>query len=350
MLSPHSWTVLLREKGVKINGITKPGMSLLAGWLDEGIEVALDRAVLCYNAGKATNKFGHSSHIQAAAGNPQWNRSQGLNMPNDVRQLIQQRGQRTRELQARLGHEWKMPREAYSLSHPAFKRVWKEVKKLCKIHGLKVNIKTAFGTIFVERWVRAGVQAAFNMADTIYDAYLLNTQPMDGLISQENAIRVPAPLFLISQSQHMGHCDVATLASWAYRSGNKNARAGADILVTAINYAPITTRNGVFRSFKKFATQYKKCVLGEGEPCSAATAQSFAKAVYRGLYWGSYVNQGYQQNGGTPIAGGDLELSYATAVKDKEKRLDAYHTVNGLRENFADEWTVIKAVIGAAGG
>lgn len=100
VLSKKQWIALLQEKGLPVTGITAAGMSLLAGWEDEGIDIALEKAVAVFAAQPRTKKFGHSKHIIAAGQNPNMNQSHNRGIPQEAAQYLAHKSAMAKERHA----------------------------------------------------------------------------------------------------------------------------------------------------------------------------------------------------------------------------------------------------------
>jgi hypothetical protein len=312
LMSSHSWTVLLRQKGLPVTGVTKAGMSLLAGWEDEGIELALEKAVACYNAGKRSNKFGHSTHIHAAANNAQTNQSMGLGMAPDTREFLQHRSETGRQRYAELAGKatFTEPRDAYAMTFPVYKKLWKVMKQAAKASGLggMMQMSTPMQQLYNNQVLSSALRAAFNLSQESVNE-LAQDRGAIGLVHYNNGqpslpdgIRIPPPAIYYLLGQHISATEAGVLAKFHMRrEGNVQTAANT------IRAAATQTGNlvGIRRQCKKFYNLYKRAI-DDQEPMQQETRkkayQDFANAsMYGTLLANQYQNVTQLQGGKTGI-------------------------------------------------
>ncbi len=289
LMSAHSWVVLLREKIPNIRRVSKAGQSLLAGWLDEGIEEALEKARSVYaTAGVRTDTFGHSRHIAVAQGNPQFNKSMNTAMPPHLQEMLATRSAKARTRIARLNElrpGWQNARHAYTMLHPLWKRIWKTVKIAAKAGGFgsKLKATTPFGVVFNKEEVRNMILAQFNMPAEIYRKYLLNNQNAMGLITPDHQIRMPSIEFLIANAQFLDITGYMTICAAAYKASGeqKEASSGPSMRMIQEATAKFGTYTAVSRGMRKLRNLYLK-------KAKDVTDQQKSQ-LYRGWVWGFLI-------------------------------------------------------------
>lgn len=309
VLSKKKWIELLQARGMPITGITAAGMSLLAGWEDEGIDVALSKAAMVFAANPRTKKFGHSKHIMAAAANNDLNQSHNARAPPQAVHYLMAKSTQAKERHAALDARnpgWADIRKAFSLSPPLYKKLWKTIKAASLHVGIQakmVKVTTQAESFAANGHINDIFRSVYNR--DIRD--MLSAQPERGiLITQKDGnvgIRIYSPQTILKFIQFANNTDAIALVAYAAFVTGNNVN-GVKQILSRLHDAVGANVNAVRRVFRRLNRAFKK------QPRTDA----FEKQLNRGVLVGKAISSLFNETG--DIKGGGQFVTYA-AMKDK---------------------------------